>query len=146
MRRQLTHALFLCVSPIICLAQQPSHNLSDYVGTWQAKFHGTTFITIKLVEKDGQFTGSANYGDMSVDLSGEIIRVEAPEGDTPIVSSRLLPHGGLEVTSKGEDPNDTITVVLKITDASTGSIRFLQVPGDTSVVKPIAVEKTLPTS
>ena len=51
MRRQLTIAVLLCIAPVICFAQQSSHKLSDYAGTWQANFHGTTFMTIKLIEK-----------------------------------------------------------------------------------------------
>jgi len=58
-------------------------------------------------------TGSASFGDISVDLNGEIIKVEAPESESQIVSSRLLPFGGLELTSRGEDPGDTITVCVE---------------------------------
>ena len=58
MRRQLTIAVLLCITSVICSAQQSSHKLSDYAGTWQANFDGTTFMTIKLVEKNGHLTGS----------------------------------------------------------------------------------------
>jgi len=141
MRRQLTIAVLLAITPIICFAQQSSHKISDYAGTWQANFEGTRFMTIKLVEKDGHMTGSAGFGDINVDLNGDVIRAEAPDSESPIVSSHLLPFGGLELTSRGEDPDDTITVVLKLIDAKTGSVRFKAVPGDTLVIKPIAVHK-----
>jgi hypothetical protein len=141
MRRQLTVAVLLGIAPIICFAQQSSHKLADYAGTWQANFEGTQFMTIKLVEKDGHMTGSVSFGDINVDLNGDVIRAEAPESESPIVSSRLLPFGGLELTSRGEDPDDTITVALKLIDAKTGSVRFKAVPGDTLVIKPIAVHK-----
>jgi len=146
MRRQLRSAVLLCIARVICFAQQSSHKLSDYAGTWQADFHGTPFITIKLVEKDGHLTGSTNFGDINADPNGEIKRVEAREGpESPIVNSHLLRFGGLELTSRGEDPDDTITVVLKLTDAKTGSVRFRNVPGDdASVLKPIPVQKIEP--
>jgi hypothetical protein len=145
MRRQLRIAALLCIAPAICLAQQSSHKLSDYAGTWQAKFHGTPFMTINLVEKDGHLTGSANFGDIVADPSGVITAVEAPAGESPIVNSRLLPLRGLELTSRGEDPDDTITVVLKLIDAKTGSVRFGNPPGgDALVVKPIPVQKIEP--
>jgi len=86
-------------------------------------------------------TGSVSVGDINVDLNGDVIRAEAPESESPIVSSRLLPVGGLELTSHGEDPDDTITVALKLIDATTGSVRFKAVPGDTLAIKPIAVHK-----
>jgi hypothetical protein len=141
MRRQLTIAV-LVIASIICFAQQSSHKLSDYAGTWQANFEGTQFMTIKLVEKDGHMTGSVSVGDINVDLNGDIIRAEAPESESPIVSSRVLPVGGLELTSCGEDPDDTITIALKLIDAKTGSVRFKAVPGDTLQIKPITVQKT----
>jgi hypothetical protein len=141
MRRQLTIAVLLGIAPIICLAQQSLHKLSDYAGTWQANFEGTQFMTIKLVEKDGHMTGSVSMGDINVDINGDIIRAEATDNESPIVSSRLLPIGGLEFTARGEDPDDTITVALKLIDAKTGSVRFKSVPGDTLVIKPIAVHR-----
>ena len=146
MRRQLTTAVLLCMAPLICFAQQSSPKLSDYVGTWQANFHGTPFITIKLVEKDGHLTGSTSFGDINADPNGEIKRVEAAEGpESPIVSSRLLRFGGLELTSRGDNPNDIITVVLKLSDAKNGSVRFGSLPGeDASVLKPIPVQKIEP--
>jgi len=141
MRRQLTIAVLLGIASVICFAQQSSHKLSDYAGAWQANFEGTQFMTIKLVEKDGHITGSVSVGDINVDLNGDIIRAEAPENESPIISSRLLPIGGLELTSRGEDPDDTITVSLKLIDAKTGYVRFKAVPRDTMVIKPIAVHK-----
>jgi len=141
MRRQLVIAVLFCIVPTICFAQQSSHKLSDYAGTWQANFHGTRFMTLNMVEKDGHMTGSVSCGDINVDLNGDVIRAEAPESESPIVSSRLLPFVGLELTSRGEDPGDTITVVLKLIDAKTGSVRFKAVPGDTLLIKPIAVQK-----
>jgi hypothetical protein len=75
-----TIAVPLCMAPVTCFAQQSSHKLSDYAGTWQADFHGTRFITIKLVEKGGHLTGSTSFGDIKAAPNGEIKRVEAPEG------------------------------------------------------------------
>ena len=40
------------------------------------------------------------------------------------------------------DPDDTITIALKLIDAKTGSVRFKAVPGDTLQIKPITVQKT----
>ncbi|HUN88627.1 MAG TPA: hypothetical protein VMU28_07530 [Terriglobales bacterium] len=54
----------------------------------------------------------------------------------------MLPSGDLEITAKGGDPDDTITVILKLVDATTGSVRFAPAMGrDAMVVKPITVHK-----
>ena len=143
MRRQVATAVLLCIAPVICFGQQSSHKLSDYVGTWQASFHGTLFITINLVEKNGHLTGSAGIGDIYGDPNGVITSVEAPSSESPIVSTRLLDSGDLELTSRGDDPDGTsITVVLELTGAKSGSVRFgIAMGHDATLVKPIAVQK-----
>ena len=51
----------------------------------------------------------------------------------------MLPSGDLEITAKGGDPDDTITVILKLVD---DSVRFAPAMGrDAMVVKPITVHK-----
>jgi hypothetical protein len=145
MRRQLAIAALFYVVPVICVAQQSTYRLSDYAGTWQAKFQGTTFITINLVEKNGRLTGSASFGDIQADPSGAIKVVDAPAADSewPIVRSRLLPSRGLEVTSHGD--NETIIVVLKLINAKAGSVRFGNPPGGAFLVlKPIIMQKIEP--
>ena len=145
MRRRMTIAVLLCIAPVICLAQQSSHKLSDYAGTWQANFRGTPFITINLIEKDGHLTGSAGVGDINATPSGEITNVEAPANESPIVSNRLLDSGDLELTSRGDDPADKIILVLELTGAKTGFVRFgIAMGHDATVVKPIAVQKIEP--
>jgi hypothetical protein len=141
MRRQLAIAVLFCIVPAICFAQQSPHKLSDYAGTWQAKFQGTTFMTINLVEKNGHLTGSASFGDIQADPSGAIKSVDAPaDSEYRIVSSRLLPSRGLEITSHGE--NETIIVVLELINAKAGSARFGNPPGGAFLlVKPIIMQK-----
>jgi hypothetical protein len=142
MRRQLAIAVLFCIAPVICSAQQSSRKLSDYLGTWQAKFQGTTFMTINLVEKNGHLAGSASIGDIQADPSGAIKSVDAPAADSEyrIVNSRLLPSRGLEITSRGN--NETIIVVLELISAKAGSARFGNPPGGAFLlVKPIIMQK-----
>ena len=121
-------------------------NSPIYAGTWQANFRGTPFITINLmIEKDGHLTGSAGVGDINATPSGEITNVEAPANESPIVSNRLLDSGDLELTSRGDDPADKIILVLELTGAQTGFVRFgIAMGHDATVVKPIAVQKIEP--
>jgi hypothetical protein len=145
MRAQLAIAVLFCISPFTCIGQRSSHKLSDYAGAWQAKFQGTTFMTIDLVVKNGRLSGSTSFGDIQADPSGAIKTVGAPaaEAEWQIVSSRLLPSHELEITSHGD--NETIIVVLKLIDAKTGSVRFGNPPGGTfPVVKPIIIQKIEP--
>ncbi len=137
----------LSIAPVICFAQTSSHKISDYAGTWQANFNGTPFITINLVEKNGRLTGSAGIGDIYADPNGVITSVEAPASESQIVSTRLLQSGDLELTSRGDDPDDKITVVLELTGAKSGSVRFgIAMGHDALVIKPIPVQRIEPKS
>jgi len=102
-------------------------------------------MTIHLVEKDGHLTGSASFGDINADPNGVITAVEAPTTESPIISTRLLSTGLLELTSRGDDPDDAITVLLKLIDSKTGSVRFAPAMGhEAMVVKPISVRRIEP--
>ena len=92
--------------------------------------------------KNGHLTGSTNFGDIQADPSGAIKSVDAPAADAEyrIVSSRLLPSRGLEITSHGD--NETIVVVLELINAKAGSARFGNPPGGAFLlVKPIIMQK-----
>jgi hypothetical protein len=107
-----------------------------------AKFQGTTFMIINLVEKNGHLTGWTSLGDIQADPSGAIKAVEAQAADSEweIVSSRLLPSHDLKVTSHGE--NETIIVLLKLINAKAGSAQFGNPPGGAALlVKPIIMQK-----
>ena len=104
----------------------PGHNVHDY----------------QSGRKKGHLTGSASFGDIQADPSGAIKSVDAPAADSewPIVSSRLLPSRGLEITSHGE--NETIIVVLELINAKAGSARFGNPPGGAFLlVKPIIMHR-----
>jgi hypothetical protein len=104
-------------------------------------------ITINLVEKNGRLAGSAGVGDINATPSGEITNVEAPANESPIVSNRLLDSGDLELTSRGDDPADKIILVLELTGAKTGSVRFgIAMGHDATVIKPIPVQRIEPKS
>jgi len=48
-------------------AQSKDAGLQPFVGTWQAKFKGEIFATIKLEKKQEKLTGTVSHFDVNVD-------------------------------------------------------------------------------
>lgn len=121
---------------------QSRHGLSDYAGTWQVNFQGKPVLTIKLIEKDGNLTGTVSNGHIEADPNGEITRAQAEPGESAIVGSRLLPLGDLELKTREPDSDELTTIVFKLADERTGSIHFVVPEGvEAPKIKPLPVQK-----
>jgi hypothetical protein len=79
---------------------QPSHaDLQQFVGTWQARFKGKIFETIKLEKQQGKLTGTASLGDIQLDKDGELTSAHEVDGSDPIVEATVT-GGILRITTK----------------------------------------------
>ncbi|HEU5403329.1 MAG TPA: hypothetical protein VFU86_18380 [Terriglobales bacterium] len=140
MRRMFVLAAALLTGSV-CIAQN-SHKFPDYAGTWQANFHGKPFMTLKLLEKDGKLTGTVSHGNIEADPNGDLTKAEAAPGESEVVESRLLALGDLELKTRDQDSDDLTTIVFKLSDEKTGSIRFVIPEGEgVPKIKPFKVEK-----
>jgi hypothetical protein len=140
MRRGLSFAaLMLVVS--LAAAQTPAHKLADYAGTWQASFQGKPFMTIKLHDEKGQLTGTVSSGDLEVNADGQITSAKVREGESPILTSRILANGSLQIVSQDPDGTGTTTFVITLLDKNSASLRF-EIPPDAGVrIKPVPLKK-----
>src|SRR4029077_14061527 len=87
-------------------------DLHPFVGTWQAKFRGKIFQTIKLEKKHDKLTGTVSHANISVDpKSGELTEVEVLDGSDAIVEAKLT-SGILRITEE-----DDIQFEMKLTGA-----------------------------
>lgn len=138
MRRAFAPAFLLLLAS---LSTAQNHKLSDYAGTWQSSFQGKPFMTIKLLEKDGKLTGTVSHGNIEADPNGDVKKAEAEPGESEIVDSRLLALGDLELKTRDSD-SDEMTIVFKLADEKTGSIRFVVPEGEgVPKIKPLKVQK-----
>ena len=109
-----------------------SAELQSFVGTWQAKFRGKTFQTIKLVKKDDKLSGTVSHANVSVDpKSGELNEVEVLDGNDPIVEAQLK-NGTLLITEA-----DAIQFEMKITGVDEAQLQIV-IPADAADEVPAA--------
>jgi len=111
--------------------QNTDADLRAFVGTWQAKFKGKTFQTIKLAKKQDTLTGTVTHADIIVDpKSGELTDVNAPAGDDPISETKLT-NGTLLITS------EDVQFEMKLTGANQARLQVVIPPEVTGTVPPV---------
>jgi len=118
--------------------QNTDADLQPFVGTWQAKFKGKTFQTIKLAKKQDALTGTVTHADIIVDpKSGELTDVKAPGGDDAITEAKLT-NGTLLITS------EDVQFKMKLTGANQAQLQIVippEVIGTIPSVKPWKLER-----
>ncbi|PYX27439.1 MAG: hypothetical protein DMG77_19040 [Acidobacteria bacterium] len=114
-------------------------DLQPFVGTWQAKFRGKIFQTIKLEKKHDKLTGTVSHANVSVDpKSGELTEVEVVDGRDAIVEAKLT-SGILRITEE-----DDIQFEMKLTGADQAQLEIVISPRDAGKVpkpKPWKLER-----
>jgi hypothetical protein len=138
----------LCLSSFFAFASEfaqgskPATKDADvqaYVGTWQARFDGKVFQTIKLENTQGKLTGTVSRGDLGVNDQGELISAEALEGSDPILEAKMG-FGVLRLTTKREDEEDTIQFEMKLTSSDAAELRIVGIP-EAEKIKPWQLER-----
>jgi hypothetical protein len=105
-------------------AADPQVNAQQFAGTWQAKFKGKVFQTIKLENSGGKFTGTISHADITVDpKTGELTDVNVSDGSAPIVEAKLK-NGILLITGQ-----DEIQFSMKLTRANEAELQIV-IPAD----------------
>jgi beta-lactamase regulating signal transducer with metallopeptidase domain len=116
-------------------AQTRNADLQPFVGTWQAKFKGKVFQTIKLEKKQNKLTGTVSHADVNVDpRNGELSAVEVHDGSDAVVEAKLT-GGILRITEE-----DRLQFDMKITGADQAQLQVVT-PPDGPTVKPWKLER-----
>jgi hypothetical protein len=96
-------ATCLGVSAFSVQVSQPHKSNADlqpFVGTWQAKFKGTIFQTVKLAVKEDRVTGTISRANVDVDpKSGDLTGVDLLDGSDAVVGAKLT-SGLLRITEE----------------------------------------------
>jgi beta-lactamase regulating signal transducer with metallopeptidase domain len=113
-------------------------DLQAFVGTWQAKFKGKTFQTIKLAKKQDALTGTVSHADINVDpKTGELTDANVGEGEDSIDEVKLT-SGTLLITSQD------VQFEMKLTGADQAQLQVViprEVVRTVPVVKPWKLER-----
>ena len=128
---------FLGLSGFSIQVGQPTStdaDLQPFVGTWQAKFQGKTFLTIKLEKQDGKLTGTTSHTDIHVNTDGELTSAEEQAGSDPILEAKLT-SGMLRIMTKEQDSQETIECDMRLTGADQAQLQLV-IPPDVSATVP----------
>jgi beta-lactamase regulating signal transducer with metallopeptidase domain len=111
--------------------RNPSADLQAFVGTWQARFKGKTFQTIKLAKTQDTLTGTVSHADITVDpKSGELTEVKVGEGEDTIDEAKLI-KGKLLITSQD------VQFEMKLTGANQAQLQIV-IPPEAAATLPSA--------
>jgi hypothetical protein len=135
----------LVASGLSIQASQPQKNepgLRQFVGTWEARFKGKIFETVKLEERQGKLVGSIRGAKIQLDKDGELISAHAIDSNDPSpIADASLTSGILRIITKEKDSEDTIQFEMKLTAVDQAELRLL-VPPEVTAPKPWKLERT----
>ena len=129
---------FCCSSPAGISAQSMNANADQFIGTWQAKFDGKVFVTLKLEKKDGTLAGTISKFGIEIDQSGNLTRAEAGSGNDPILAAKVegvilrfsLKTKG-RVSNYGDDVSEPdIHWEMKLTEANQAELTVVGAPNE----------------
>ena len=113
--------------------------MQQFVGTWQAKFKGQIFQTIKLEKKQGKLAGTVSHANVGVDPeSGELTDVEVLAGSDAITEAKLT-GGSLRITEQ-----DAMQFEMKIIGADQAQVQIVIPPDEAPhapAIKPWKLER-----
>jgi hypothetical protein len=132
-------ASLLLVSCALVIAQdfQPatSSNAKQFVGTWQASFNGSPFLTVTFTVADNKVTGSASHANIDLNQAGELTKAEAKDGEDPITDAQVKGNV-LRFTTKSTDGSeDSLQAELRLNGPDKGEIRMIGTPPDVPAPK-----------
>jgi hypothetical protein len=123
-------------------ADKMNAELQPFVGTWQAKFKGKVFQTIKLEKNQDKLTGTVSHADINVDpKSGELTDVNVLDGSDAIVEAKLT-NGTLLITV-----HDGIQFKMKVTGTDEADLQIVIPPDaveEVPAAKPWKLERVKP--
>jgi hypothetical protein len=115
--------------------------LHSFVGTWNARFKGKIFATIKLDEHQGKLVGTVRGATIQLDNSGELTSAHAIDSNepSPILEAKLQ-SGVLRITAKENNSEDTVQFEMRLTGTDQGELRLLA-PPQVTAPKPWKLER-----
>ena len=114
----------LLMAIAVSAAAQSKTPAQRFAGTWNAKFQGNTFATLKLLVKDDQLTGSMSGANINLDKDGNLTSAEGTD-DEGQISDVKLTGDTLLFTTKNEDTGEAINWKMRLTNEHQGELLLL---------------------
>ena len=97
--------------------------LERFVGTWQAKYNGKVFFTLRINSENGRLGGTCIHADRLAYVDGELI----PSSDT-MSTERIAEaqvSGQRLLLKIADDPSDTIPLEFRLTSNGGADVKIL---------------------
>jgi hypothetical protein len=115
----LTCLVLLCA--ILAVAAEKPNGKERFAGTWNARFQGNTFATLKLSVKDNQVTGSMTGANINLDKNGNLTSAQASDDQGEISNAKLV-GDALLFETKNEDTGEVINWKMRLTNEHEGEL------------------------
>lgn len=104
-------------------------DLHSFAGTWQGQFDGKTFITLKLIERDGKLTGTCVHTTaLEKNSKGELTHVDETQTEDPIVEAHLK-ESELQISiADNGNAREPMQCVLRLRGKNEGELQIVS-PG-----------------
>jgi beta-lactamase regulating signal transducer with metallopeptidase domain len=101
-----------------------SEDLTPFVGTWEAKYQGTTFFALHLKLENGSLGGTCDYGERLTLVNGELIPDGSKLSSHKIVETKLSGKK-LLLKLEGNESSSTFPLEFALTGADQAEGRIV---------------------
>jgi hypothetical protein len=110
--------------------------LLPYVGTWTASNQGRTFVTMQLVQRGDQLSGSIKHPiRIDTDDNGQVKNF-SDDFSTEVVQQSALTGDGVLLTVKDPSTNEVDRFAMQLTGDTTASLKMLAMNMPPGMAKP----------
>jgi len=132
----------------VARAGSTAGELQRFAGTWEGKFKGKAFLSLKLTAKDGKISGTISRVNIQVDPSGilmdasalakeDAISETAPEGTVLHLNTNAKGH----ISTLAGDFDEPIRYDMRLTGRDQAELQIASVPTGTPVPEAWKLER-----
>lgn len=125
--------------------------LKQFAGTWEGKFKGKTFVTLKLAAKDGKLSGTVSRFNIEMGGDGELTEASTVDGEDLVVETspkgrvlHLTTQSKGRVDSGGAESEESIEYEMRLTAKDQAELHVAGAPPGGPSPKPWKLERTSP--
>ena len=123
-------------------------DLKQFAGTWEGKFQGKTFVTLKLAAKDGKISGTVSRFNIEMSPTGELTDASPSDGEDAISDTapdgkvlHLITKAKGEVSAGGNDSEESIQYDMKLTGKDQAELQIVGAPPGMPAPAPWKLER-----
>lgn len=115
----------------------------NFAGTWEGRFQGKPFVTLKLRQENGRLTGTVVHtSHLETDLDGNLLAVYVTTKEDRILEARVTGDTLLLKIADNGDETQPAECELTLTSKNAGELQMMPPPG--RKLKPWKVTRTSP--